>query len=183
MVAERVGVLVYDPPVDGGAVLNLALERLAERGVSVGGLRQRSGDKEKGRRASMWVDHLETGRTIRIDRPRGPGARACVLDPEALAEAAGWLRETIEGRPAVIAVNRFGHSESVGDGMRGELADAILSGAVVLLAVRRGLLPDLEAFLGSEPVVLPADPVGVVAWIEARCRSARPVHAGELNGP
>jgi molybdate transport system ATP-binding protein len=166
---ERVGVVVYEPPVDGGAVLNVALALLMERGVSVGGLRQRVGEKEKGRRASMWVDHLETGRTVRIDQPRGPGARACVLDPEALAEAAGWLRETVESRPAVIAVNRFGHAESEGDGMRGELADAILSGAVVVLAVRRGLLPDLVGFLGEEPVVLPSDPEAVVAWVEARC--------------
>jgi hypothetical protein len=117
----------------------------------------------------MWVDHLETGRSVRIDRPRGPGARACVLDPEALAEAAGWLRETVEARPDVIAVNRFGHSESEGDGMRGELADAILSEAVVVLAVRRGLLPDLEAFLGGKPVVLASDPDAVVAWVEERC--------------
>jgi hypothetical protein len=169
MVAERVGAVVYEPPVEGGALLNLALQRLVDRGVSVGGLRQRSGAKEPGRRASMWVDHLETGRSVRIDRPRGPGARACVLDPEALAEAAGWLRETIDRRPAVIAVNRFGHSESEGDGMRGELADAILSGAVVVLAVRRGLLEDLVGFLGEAPVILPTDPLAVIAWVEARC--------------
>ena len=178
MLSERVGVVVYDPPVDGGAVLNDALSLLTERGVPVGGLRQRIGEKEPGRRASMWVDHLETGRSVRIDRPRGLGARACVLDPEALAEAARWLRETIERRPAVIAVNRFGHSEAEGDGMRGELADAILSGAVVVLAVRRGLLADLVGFLGEAPVVLASEPRVVVAWVEAQLAVMCPVGVG-----
>ena len=163
----RVGAVVYEPPLDASEIVNPALERLRRRGVRVGGLAQRFGPREPGRRASMWVDHLETGRTIRLDRPRGPGARACVLDAGALAEAAIWLRETIDSAPPVISVNRFGHAEAEGDGMRAEIADAIVSGAVVLIAVRRRLLPDLERFLGAPPVLLPADPAAIAAWAES----------------
>lgn len=162
--ACRVGALVYDPPVDASQIVNPAAGLLRQRGVQVGGLLQRLGDKEPGRRASMWIDHLETGRTIRLDRPRGPGAAACVLDAAALAEAAIWLRQTIDAAPPVIAVNRFGHAESEGDGMRAEIADAIVCGAVVLLAVRRTHLGDLEKFLGESPVLLPSDAAAIAAW-------------------
>ncbi len=164
--ASRVGVLVYEPPMDAGQVLNPAIALLRDRGVPTGGVAQRIGAREPGRRASLWIDHIETGRTLRLDRPRGPGARSCVLDPAALAEAAVWLRQTTERRPAVIAVNRFGHTEAEGDGMRAEIAEAVCSGAVVLIAVRRSLLPDLEGFLGEAPALLPADPAAIADWAE-----------------
>ncbi len=161
-----VGVLVYAPPTDAGQVLNPAIDLLRQRGVPVGGVAQRIGAREPGRRASLWIDHIETGRTLRLDRPRGPGARACVLDPDALAAAAVWLRQTIERRPAVIAVNRFGHTEAEGDGMRAEIAEAVCTGAVVLIAVRRSSLPDLEEFLGEPPMLLPADATAIADWAE-----------------
>ncbi|HVY15253.1 MAG TPA: DUF2478 domain-containing protein [Rhodopila sp.] len=164
--AGRIGVLVYDPPADAGQVLNPAIALLRQRGVSVGGLAQRVGGPDSGRKPSLWIDHVETGRTLRLDRPRGPGARDCILDPDALAEAAVWLRQTIERCPAVIAVNRFGHTEAEGDGLRAEIAEAVCSGAVVLVAVRRALLPDLEAFLGGTPNVLPPDVEGIADWAE-----------------
>jgi hypothetical protein len=161
-----VGVLVYEPPTDAGQVLNPAISLLRHNGVPVGGVAQRVGAREPGRRASLWIDHIETGRTLRLDRPRGPGARACVLDPDALAEAAVWLRQTIEQRPTVIAVNRFGHTEAEGEGMRAEIAEAVCTGAVVLIAARRSLLPDLEGFLGEPPTLLPTDAAAIADWAE-----------------
>jgi hypothetical protein len=163
---SRVGALVYDPPGDAGKVLNAAIDLLRGRGMPVGGVAQRTGAPDSGRRPSLWIDHIETGQTRRLDRPRGPGSRACILDPDALAEAAVWLRQTIEQRPAVIAVNRFGHTEAEGDGMRAEIADAVCSGSVVLIAVRRALLPDLEGFLGEPPALLPADAAAIADWAE-----------------
>jgi molybdate transport system ATP-binding protein len=164
--ASRVGALVYEPPLDAGLILNPAIALLRDRGIPIGGVAQRIGAREPGRRASIWIDHIETGRTRRLDRPRGPSARSCVLDPDALAEAAMWLRQTTEQRPAVIAVNRFGHTEAEGDGMRAEIAEAVVSGAAVLIAVRRSLLADLAGFLGEAPTLLPADADAIAAWAE-----------------
>jgi len=163
---SRIGVLVYEPPMDAGQVLNPAIDLLRRRGVPVGGVGQRVGARDPGRRPSLWIDHIETGRTRRLDRPRGPGSRACILDPDALAEAAVWLRQTIELHPAVIAVNRFGHTEAEGEGMRAEIAEAVCSGSVVLIAARRALLADLEGFLGEPPTLLPADPAAIADWAE-----------------
>lgn len=170
--AARVGVLVYEPPLDPGVILAPALRRLAELGVRVGGLMQRFGDRQPGRRASMWVEHLETGRTLRLDRQRGAGARACVLDAAALAEAATWLRQTVASAPAVIAVNRFGHAEAEGDGMRAEIAEAIVSGAVVLIAVRGNRLADLTRFLGETPVLLPPEAAAIADWAARAAQAA-----------
>ncbi|HET6605075.1 MAG TPA: DUF2478 domain-containing protein [Rhodopila sp.] len=163
---SRIGVMVYEPPTDAGRVFNPAIDLLHRRGVPVGGVAQRSGAPDAGRRPSLWIDHIETGRTRRLDRPRGPGSRACILDPDALAEAAVWLRQTIEQRPAVIAVNRFGHTEAEGEGMRAEIAEAVCSGSVVLIAVRRALLADLEGFLGEPPTLLPPDAAAIADWAQ-----------------
>jgi hypothetical protein len=49
---------------------------------------------------------------------------------------------------------------------RAEIADAICSGAVVLIAVRFSLLSDLEGFLGgSEKVLLPSA-AAIADWVE-----------------
>ncbi len=78
---SRIGVMVYEPPTDAGRVFNPAIDLLHRRGVPVGGVAQRSGAPDAGRRPSLWIDHIETGRTRRLDRPRGPGSRACILVP------------------------------------------------------------------------------------------------------
>ena len=89
------------------------------------------------------------GETLRLDQPRGPGAKDCIVDPDALAQAGCLLRRAIEQRHPLIVVNRFGYAESIGGGMRAEIADAACSDAVVLIAVRVSRLEGLERFLGG----------------------------------
>ena len=78
----------------------------------------------------MWVDDIANGAPIRLDRSPGPGAVACLLDPDALAEAACLLQPAVDTRPQLIVVSRFGNTE------RAELANTICSGAAVLVAVK-----------------------------------------------
>jgi hypothetical protein len=122
----------------------------------------------------MWVEDIVSGQSIRLDLPRGTGASACIVDPDALAQAACMLRRTIEARPGLIVVNRFGHAEADGGGMRAEIADAICSGAAVLLAARVSYRGALEAFLGGQPTLLPLETGTIVEWIE---RSVAPEQA------
>jgi nucleoside-triphosphatase THEP1 len=160
----KVGVVAFDPPSDPGPVLSGLVAHFRARGVTVGGLLQRRG--AEGRR-SMWVDDIATGRTLRLDRQRGKDARSCVLDTEALAEAAALLRATIESAPDVIVINRFAKAELEGQGLRAEFAEAVLSPALVLTAARREHLHGLAAFLGEAPEVLPLSVDAIATWVEA----------------
>ena len=85
------------------------------------------------------------------------------------------LRRITEARPAVIIVNRFGHAEADGGGMRPEIADAVCSGAVVLIAARFSYLDALEGFLGGPPTLLLPSAVSIaeIGW-RMRWRLARP---------
>ena len=96
----------------------------------------------------------------RLDRPRGPGAVACMLDPDALAQAACMLECAIATKPQLIVISRFGNAEADGRGMRSEFADAICSGA----AVQFSLLNDLEGFLGSPAYLLPPSASAIAGW-------------------
>lgn len=164
--AARVGVLVYDTSIEVDTILAAAVVRIRERNIAVGGLLQHFGERLANGKRSMWIEDILTGASIRLDRPRGPGATACILDPDALAQAACILRRATASGAALLVVNRFGNAEADGRGMRAELADAICSGAAVLVAVRYSLLNDLEGFLGGPAHLLLPSPAAITAWAE-----------------
>jgi hypothetical protein len=165
-IAAKVGVLLYDTTVEVDAILTDTVQCVRARGIAVGGLLQRLGERLSSGKHSMWLDDIATGRTIRLDQPRGPGARACILDTDALAQAACLLRSATEAEHELIIVNRFGHAEANGGGMRAEIADAICSGAAVVIAVRPARLDGLEDFLGGPASLLQPSPEAITDWAE-----------------
>jgi len=163
-IAARVGVLLIDASEEVNIVMAEAVALLRARGVAVGGLLQRFGERLASGKYSVWLDDVMSGRVIRLDLPRGPGARACTLDPSALADAAWLLRRAATVGCNVVFVPRFGSVEAEGGGMRMEIAEAVLSGAVVIIGVRPALLPDLELFLGGPETVLRPSAASVAGW-------------------
>ena len=163
-VASRVGVLLYHTSVEVDSILTSAIGQLQRRGVTIGGLLQRFGEQLPNGKYRMWVDDIATGQSIRLDKPRGAGASACIVDPDALAQAACMLRRTIEAQPGLIIVNRFGHAEAEGGGMRAEIADAVCSGAAVLLSARLTYRDALERFLGGSPTLLQPQAAAIADW-------------------
>jgi hypothetical protein len=162
----RVGVLLYDTSLEIESILTTAVEHLRTRGVTVGGLLQRFGEQLPNGKYRMWVDDITTGESLRLDKPRGAGASACIVDPDALAQAGCMLRRATEARPDLIIVSRFGHAEADGGGMRPEIAEAVCSGAAVLLAARFAYRNALEEFLGGAPTVLPPTAASIADWAE-----------------
>jgi Protein of unknown function (DUF2478) len=176
--APKVGVLLYDTSAEVDAILTTAVERLRARGVTVGGLLQRFGEQLPNGKYRMWVDDITTGQSIRLDKPRGSGASACILDPDALAQAACMLQRITETPPDLIIVNRFGHAEADGGGLRPEIADAICSGAAVLVSARFTYLGALEGFLGGPPTVLQPSAAAIADWVEHAVAISQPLNAG-----
>jgi hypothetical protein len=163
----RLGVLLYDTSIEVDAILAAAVARIRQRGIAVSGILQHFGERLANGKRSMWVVDIVTGRSIRLDQPRGPGAIACMLDPDALAQAACMLRQATAVGADLVVASRFGNAEADGRGMRAELADAICSGAAVLAAARFSLLNDLEGFLGGPAHLLLPSPVAIATWAES----------------
>ncbi len=162
--ARRVGVVSYDDSAGLDAILSAAVDRARAQGLSVAGLVQRFGERTPGGKQTMWVEDLLTGQIIRLDQPRGPGAIACTFDTDALARAAFLLRTAADSGADVIVVSRFGSAEAEGRGLRQEIADAVCSGAAVLIPVRVSLLPALEIFLGGPATLLSASASAIADW-------------------
>ena len=122
----------------------------------------------------LFLEDIETGRRIQAFERRGSGTRGCRLDTSSLAQAGGWLRAAIEGKPDILLVNRFGRQEAAGRGLRTEIAIAIATDLPVLIAVGRELVPEWCAFAGPDFVQLDADPERIEAWCLACVDPASP---------
>jgi hypothetical protein len=164
--AAKVGVLLYNNTLEVDDLLAASVDLIKAHGITVAGLLQRFGERLPNGKRSMWVEDIATNRTIRLDRPRGPGAVACILDPDALTQCACLLQEAVSSGADLIVVSRFGNAEADGSGMRAEIAEAICSGAAVLIPVRYSMLPDLEGFLGGPASLLLPSPVAIADWAE-----------------
>jgi len=165
--------IVYDETMDVDAIFAETVTELRRDGVMVAGLLQKFAGDARNARRSMWLENLASGALIRLDRPRGSGASGCVLDPDALARAACVLQQAITLDPDLILVNRFGHAEVEGSGLRAEIAEAICAGVPLLIAVRYNLLPAWEGFLGGPAQILLPSPPAVLCWVHDRIGSAR----------
>jgi hypothetical protein len=165
--------IVYDETMDVDAIFAETVAELRRDGVAVAGLLQKFVGNPCDARRSMWLENLSSGALIRLDQPRGLGASACVLDPDALARAACVLRQAISSGPDLILVNRFGHAEATGRGLRAEIAEAICAGVPLLIAVRYSLLPAWEGFLGGPAQILLPSPPAVLCWVHDRVGSVR----------
>ncbi len=162
--AARTGVLLYDATVAVDTIMAEAVRSIQAGGIQVGGLLQHAGPRHANGRPSLWLGDIATGQSIRLDQPRGTGARDCILDPDALAQGACLLRAAAGAGFGLIVVNRFGYAEAEGGGLRAEIAEAMCSGAALLIAVRLSRLASLEAFLGGPATVLPAAATAIAAW-------------------
>jgi molybdate transport system ATP-binding protein len=165
-VTARVGVLLYDTTTEVDAIMSAAVAHMQARGLRLAGLLQRFGERLHSGKRSMWLQDIESGVEIRLDIPRGPGATSCTLNPDALAQGAWMLHRAVSSGADLLIVNRFGPAEADGGGMRAEIAEAICSGAAVLIPAKFSLLDDLEGFLGERVNLLLPAPLAVADWAE-----------------
>lgn len=165
-VTEPIAAVVFGQDTDVDAAMAAAVETLRRRGVAVAGLLQQFGCRVASCSREMWLEDVATGRRRRMDRPRGGEEAGCVLDPDALAAASCELREAIARGCDLVVFNRFGKSEAAGGGLRGEIAEATLSGTPVLIAVRDEMLDAWEAFVGGPWARLAPDAEALLAWAE-----------------
>lgn len=152
-------------PIDE-LMAGLAL-RLKQRGLKLGGVVQHNteaGDDE----LSMALEDLASGRHFPISEVRGAGALGCRLDPTGLAAAGGAIVAALEGRPDLVIVNKFGRQEMLGQGLRQEIAAAVLAEMPVLIAVRDDFVPAWSEFAGEDWIRLEPEPAAIEGWAKAR---------------
>ncbi len=131
-----------------GDAVDAALGRFADalrgRGLRVVGHLQVRGSELNGdcNCRDMHLRDLASGDLVRISEDRGPEARGCHLDWQALTDLALTLEANLEPGsdelPDVLIVNRYGRSEAEGKGLRGAIEKGLEAGVQVFVAVREG---------------------------------------------
>jgi nucleoside-triphosphatase THEP1 len=160
----RLAAILYGPADDADALLAEFAQDLQRSGVRVGGIVQRNLRDAAGRKTGMDVLDLVEGHTISICQQLGSGSTACKLDAAGLAEAAMAVQRAIGAHVDLIVVNKFSKQEASGNGLRNELADAIMSGIPVLTAVPEKCLADWKTFAGDCGTTLSASRPVVDNW-------------------
>lgn len=139
-------------------------QRLKARGLRLGGVVQHNdGACEQGCR-SMALEDLARGVRFPISENRGAASTGCRLDASGLAAAGGALTAALAGENDLVIVNKFGRQEMLGQGLRQEIAAALLADVPLLIAVREDFLPAWREFAGDDWMPLPAEADVVEAW-------------------
>jgi nucleoside-triphosphatase THEP1 len=139
--------------------------RLRQRGLRLGGVVQHNDPLCADRCMAMSLEDLDNGRRFPISQDLGAAAQGCRLDAAGLAAASAAFAGALAARSDLVLVNRFGKQEAMGEGLRDEIAKALLAGLPVLIAVRRDFLAAWQDFAGEDWAELPADEAAAERWI------------------
>jgi nucleoside-triphosphatase THEP1 len=157
-------------PIDGFMV-GLA-SRLKAQGLRLGGVVQHNGEDCAAGCAAMMLEDLASGVRFAISEDRGAGATGCRLDASGLVAAGGAMAAALSDAADLVIVNKFGRQEMLGQGLRQEIAAALLAGLPLLIAVRQDFMVAWRDFAGDDWAELPAEALLVEAWALARARVA-----------
>lgn len=159
--------IVYTPETNIDALLSEFVARLQEQGVRVGGVVQHNLMFKEGCAEEMEFVDLLSGERYSMCQSLGSGSEACRLDTDALARAAMGVRQAVEAQVDLVVVNKFGAREAGGEGLRDEIALAVMSGLPLLTSVGERFVADWNAFTGGETTLLPANLEALSAWWKA----------------
>jgi len=166
-IAPRLAAIVYNDNVYPDAVFVALVARCRALGLSLAGVLQRRVSEAPDRRCDVLLEDLSTGHCTSIFEDRGAGAAGCKLDEVALGEAAVRIEESLEGRPDLLVLNKFGKAESTGGGLLDLIASAMDRQITVVIGVPKTNLPAWRKFAGNFSIELPEDVGEVEKWVES----------------
>ena len=138
---------------------------LDARGLRCCGTVQINTARTDARACDMDVRVLPDGPVLRISQDRGPQARGCRLDPDALETSVGLAKRQLTLGADLLIVNKFGKHEAEGRGFRGLIANALSAGVPVLVGVNHLNAARFQTFCEglAEPVT--PDDAALDAWL------------------
>jgi hypothetical protein len=135
------------------------------RNVSLAGVLQHPVAPNGDHRCDVVLEDLMSGHRTALFESRGIHARGCRLDESALAEVTARIERSLEKRPHLLILNKFGKAESEGRGLRDLIALAIDLGIPTIIGVPRRNLSAWTSFAGDLAVELENGTIQVDSWI------------------
>ncbi len=147
------------------AFMHGVVARLRRRGLRLGGVIQHNDAACDDRCMAMSLEDLANGNRFPISQDLGGFSEGCRLDSAGLAAAAAAFSGALAERADLVLVNKFGKQEALGEGLREEIANAVMAGLPVLIAVRLDFLPAWRSFAGDDWLELAAEEGLVESWV------------------
>ncbi|MEZ5629044.1 DUF2478 domain-containing protein [Denitromonas sp.] len=166
MSAQPIAALFYPPDTDPVPVMAQLVRALQARGVAlVGAIQHDTGPRAN---CSMALELLPSGQRLPMSQYLGSGSNACRLDPAAMAEAAITVQAAIADGAELAIFNKFGSQEALGDGLRDEMAAAVMAGIPLVTAVGERFADAWTDFTGGSYDRLPCSAEAALAWWDER---------------
>ncbi len=147
--AHPITALIYEDGAEAAQVLRSVADALTAAGVRCCGFVQHDEPRSDRPRCDMYLVDVVSGDRLKISEDRGPHARGCRLDSAELVRALGLVRGALAGGAEVLILNKFGKSESEGQGFRPLIAEAIESEIPVIIGVPSKNIDGWRQFCGE----------------------------------
>jgi nucleoside-triphosphatase THEP1 len=151
--------ILYSDGREVDPVMTRLAAQMGEAGLTLAGFVQRNEPREDRRRCDMVLVELASGVSIGISQDRGPLARGCHLDLGELLRGMELARAALASSPDLMIVNKFGKSEGEGGGFRPLMAEAVMAGVPLLVAVPWRNIDGWRLFAGDLAREIPLEEV------------------------
>ena len=111
------------------------------------------------------LEDLTTGLRTDLFEDRGRGAKGCRLDVAALAEVNAQVARSLQAKPELLILNKFGKVEVEDDGLLDLIAVAVDRGIPVVIGVPFRNLDAWRKFAGGMSVEFSSDPSEAKHWL------------------
>lgn len=145
------------------ALLERTARRLQSAGWRVAGLVHRQDHYANGNKRMRLFD-LCSEQQFELSQDLGNASEACSLNPQALAQASGVLRQALSDGVQLVILNRFGQLEAMGGGFAHEFAAFLQADIPVLTVVAARHAMQWQQFTGGHHASLPADEETLYDW-------------------
>lgn len=151
---SELAAVVYPDDLSHGdaadALVRAFCQSLQKAGWCVAGLVQQRLPAQDGGKPPLALADLRTGQVFPISQQLGTLSQSCSLDPSAIAQASGVLRQALADRVTLAVVNRFGQLEASGGGYVQEIAALADAGVPVLTVLASKHLDAWRLFTGGQ---------------------------------
>jgi hypothetical protein len=164
--SRTVAALVYNDEAFPASTFCRIVTWCRSRSVSIAGILQHPAEPNVEHRCDVVLEDLMTGYRTALFEDRGVHARGCRLNESALAEVTTLISASLEKRPNLLILNKYGKVECEGRGLRDLIALSVDLGIPTIIGVPRRNLEEWKSFAGDFAVELENRTVQVDRWLE-----------------
>lgn len=157
--------IVYADEEYPDAVFKWIVAECRSRHLALAGVLQLPAFEGADMRCDVLLEDLNSGDRTLLFENRGAGARGCRLDVAALVDASMKIESSLDNKPALLVLNKFGKVEAEGGGMCSLMAKALERGIPAIIGVPSRNLRAWRKFAGEFSTELPVDIGPVGEWL------------------